>query len=72
MYLLRWILQVEQETGIHLTLGDMVDLTAFLDPSTGGRVFRSPVSWDSFLSLILMFGSTGIKWSEETFLNFGI
>ncbi|KAJ6703673.1 UDP/ADP-SUGAR PYROPHOSPHATASE [Salix viminalis] len=34
--------EVEEETGIHLTLGDMVDLTAFLDPSTGGRVFPSP------------------------------
>ncbi|KAB5564427.1 hypothetical protein DKX38_004481 [Salix brachista] len=36
--------EVEEETGIHLTLGDMVDLTAFLDPSTGGRVFPSPIS----------------------------
>ncbi|KAJ6326851.1 hypothetical protein OIU78_013859 [Salix suchowensis] len=36
--------EVEEETGIHLTLGDMFDLTAFLDPSTGGRVFPSPIS----------------------------
>ncbi|XP_062147018.1 nudix hydrolase 14, chloroplastic isoform X2 [Alnus glutinosa] len=37
--------EVEEETGIHLNLEDMVDLTAFLDPVTGCRVFPSPVSW---------------------------
>ncbi|KAK3012155.1 hypothetical protein RJ639_010454 [Escallonia herrerae] len=35
--------EVEEETGIHLNLDDMVDLTAFLDPSTGCRVFPSPI-----------------------------
>ncbi|KAH0742409.1 hypothetical protein KY290_035452 [Solanum tuberosum] len=34
--------EVEEETGIHLNAHDMVDLTAFLDASTGGRVFPSP------------------------------
>lgn len=38
------MIQVEEETGIHLNVHDMVDLTAFLDASTGGRVFPSPVS----------------------------
>lgn len=37
--------QVEEETGIHLNVHDMVDLTAFLDSSTGARVFPSPVSF---------------------------
>ncbi|KAJ0049135.1 hypothetical protein Pint_15973 [Pistacia integerrima] len=35
--------EVEEEIGINLNVEDMVDLTAFLDPSTGGRVFPSPV-----------------------------
>ncbi|KAK2989137.1 hypothetical protein RJ640_027211 [Escallonia rubra] len=35
--------EVEEETGIHLNLDDMVDLTAFLDPSTGCKVFPSPL-----------------------------
>lgn len=71
MYLMPWFLQVEEETGIHLKLGDMVDLTAFLDPSTGGRVFPSPVSWHLCFYLILMFGSTSINLSQKTFWNFG-
>ncbi|PHU28305.1 Nudix hydrolase 14, chloroplastic [Capsicum chinense] len=37
--------EVEEETGIHLNVHDMVDLTAFLDSSTGARVFPSPVSF---------------------------
>lgn len=36
--------QVEEETGINLNVEDMIDLTAFLDPSTGCGVFPSPVS----------------------------
>lgn len=36
--------EVEEETGIHLNKEDMVELTAFLDPSTGGKIFPSPVS----------------------------
>jgi len=39
-----WIYQVEEEIGIKLKKEDMVDLTAFLDPSTGYRIFPSPVS----------------------------
>ncbi|XP_031258853.1 nudix hydrolase 14, chloroplastic-like isoform X2 [Pistacia vera] len=35
--------EVEEEIGINLNVEDMVDLTAFLDPSTGGRVFPSPM-----------------------------
>jgi hypothetical protein len=34
---------VEEETGIKLNLEDMVDLTALLDPATGGRMIPSPV-----------------------------
>ncbi|KAF5734454.1 nudix hydrolase 14 chloroplastic-like [Tripterygium wilfordii] len=34
--------EVEEETGINLKLQDMIDLTAFLDASTGHRVFPSP------------------------------
>ncbi|XLS50841.1 hypothetical protein HN51_011518 [Arachis hypogaea] len=33
---------VEEETGIKFKLEDMVDLTAFLDSSTGCRFFPSP------------------------------
>ncbi|XP_052113912.1 vacuolar protein sorting-associated protein 2 homolog 3-like [Arachis duranensis] len=35
---------VEEETGIKFKLEDMVDLTAFLDSSTGCRFFPSPAS----------------------------
>lgn len=35
--------QVEEETGLRLNIDDLVDLTAFLDPSTGNQVFPSPV-----------------------------
>uniref|UniRef100_A0A2P2KFY0 Nudix hydrolase 14ic n=2 Tax=Rhizophora mucronata TaxID=61149 RepID=A0A2P2KFY0_RHIMU len=42
--------EVEEETGIHLKVEDMVDLTSFLDPSTGCRVFPSPVRFH-FISL---------------------
>ncbi|XLS90210.1 hypothetical protein HN51_066218 [Arachis hypogaea] len=34
--------EVEEETGIKFKLEDMVDLTAFLDSSTGCRFFPSP------------------------------
>ncbi|XP_052111831.1 nudix hydrolase 14, chloroplastic-like [Arachis duranensis] len=36
--------EVEEETGIKFKLEDMVDLTAFLDSSTGCRFFPSPAS----------------------------
>ncbi|GMY30155.1 nudix hydrolase 14, chloroplastic [Fagus crenata] len=45
--------EVEEETGIHLDLENMVDLTAFLEPSTGCRVFPSPGGCDEEISLFL-------------------
>ncbi|XP_034676140.1 nudix hydrolase 14, chloroplastic [Vitis riparia] len=54
--------EVEEETGIHLNLQDMVDLTAFLDPSTGCRLFPSPGGCDEEISLFLYKGSV----SKET------
>lgn len=45
--------EVEEETGIHLNQEDMVDLTAFLDPSTGCRVFPSPGGCDEEISVFL-------------------
>lgn len=50
------IREVEEETGIQLNLGDMVDLTAFLDPTTGCRVLPSPGGCDEELSLLLYRG----------------
>lgn len=44
-FYLNTLWQVEEETGICLKKEDMVDLTAFLDQSTGCRMFPSPVSW---------------------------
>ncbi|XP_054824513.1 nudix hydrolase 14, chloroplastic isoform X2 [Prosopis cineraria] len=35
--------EVEEETGISLNVVDMIDLTAFLEPSTGCRVIPSPL-----------------------------
>ncbi|CAN1333015.1 Nudix hydrolase 14, chloroplastic [Linum perenne] len=49
--------QVEEETGIQLKLEDMVDLTAFLDPSTGQRVIPSPGGCDEEISIFLYRGS---------------
>lgn len=37
------LIQVEEETGINLNVRDMVNLTAFLDPTTSCKVFPSPV-----------------------------
>uniref|UniRef100_A0A5B7BEW4 Nudix hydrolase domain-containing protein n=1 Tax=Davidia involucrata TaxID=16924 RepID=A0A5B7BEW4_DAVIN len=51
--------EVEEETGIRLNLDDMVDLTAFLDPSTGCRVFPSPGGCDEEISLFLYRGHVG-------------
>ncbi|KAG2681342.1 hypothetical protein I3843_11G139900 [Carya illinoinensis] len=51
--------EVEEETGIHLNLEDMVDLTAFLEPSTGSRVFPSPGGCDEDISLFLYRGCVG-------------
>ncbi|KAJ7944835.1 Nudix hydrolase 14 chloroplastic [Quillaja saponaria] len=51
--------EVEEETGIQLNLKDMIDLTAFLDPSTGSRVFPSPGGCDEGISLFLYRGRVG-------------
>ncbi|CAK9173122.1 unnamed protein product [Ilex paraguariensis] len=48
--------EVEEETGIHLKIDDMIDLTAFLDPATGCRVFPSPGGCDEDISLFLYRG----------------
>ncbi|XP_021754037.1 nudix hydrolase 14, chloroplastic-like [Chenopodium quinoa] len=45
--------EVEEETGINLNKEDMVELTAFLDPSTGGKVFPSPGGCDEELNVFL-------------------
>ncbi|CAI8609655.1 unnamed protein product [Vicia faba] len=45
--------EVEEETGIKLNVEDMVDLTAFLDSSTGRTVFPSPGGCDEDISIFL-------------------
>ncbi|XP_075505825.1 LOW QUALITY PROTEIN: nudix hydrolase 14, chloroplastic [Primulina tabacum] len=50
------IREVEEETGLQLNLNDVIDLTAFLDPSTGCRVFPSPGGCDEDLGLFLYRG----------------
>ncbi|KAF7828342.1 Nudix hydrolase 14, chloroplastic [Senna tora] len=49
--------EVEEETGIHLNVEDMIDLTAFLDSSTGYRVIPSPGGCDEEISIFLYRGS---------------
>ncbi|GFZ06926.1 nudix hydrolase homolog 14 [Actinidia rufa] len=51
--------QVEEETGISLNLEGMVDLTGFLDPSTGCTVFPSPGGCDEEINLFLYRGHVG-------------
>ncbi|XP_021286895.1 nudix hydrolase 14, chloroplastic isoform X1 [Herrania umbratica] len=48
--------EVEEEIGIQLNLEDMVDLTAFLEPSTGFKVFPSPGGCDEEIGLFLYRG----------------
>lgn len=48
--------EVEEEVGIRLNREDMVDLTAFLDPSTGCRFSPSPGGCDEEISLFLYRG----------------
>ncbi|KAK9203605.1 hypothetical protein WN943_013861 [Citrus x changshan-huyou] len=48
--------EVEEETGIQLKLEDMIDLTAFLYPSTGCKFFPSPGGCDEEISLFLFRG----------------
>lgn len=45
--------EVEEETGIQLNVADMIELTAFLDPSTGCRIFPSPGGCDEDISVFL-------------------
>ncbi|GAB4856963.1 Nudix hydrolase 14, chloroplastic [Ancistrocladus abbreviatus] len=45
--------EVEEETGIHLNVGDMINLTAYLDPSTGSGVLPSPGGCDEEISVFL-------------------
>ncbi|XP_004515746.1 nudix hydrolase 14, chloroplastic-like [Cicer arietinum] len=49
--------EVEEETGINLNVEDMIDLTAFLDFSTGCTVFPSPGGCDEEISIFLYRGS---------------
>ncbi|KAK6935280.1 NUDIX hydrolase domain [Dillenia turbinata] len=49
--------EVEEETGIRLNLEDVIDLTSFLDPSTGCKVFPSPGGCDEEINLFLYRGS---------------
>ncbi|PSS04110.1 Nudix hydrolase [Actinidia chinensis var. chinensis] len=53
------IREVEEETGISLNLEGMVDLTGFLDPSTGCTVFPSPGGCDEEINLFLYRGHVG-------------
>ncbi|CAN8238014.1 unnamed protein product [Cochlearia groenlandica] len=48
--------EVEEEISIKLKKEDMVDLTAFLDPSTGHRIFPSPGGCDEEMSVFLYRG----------------
>ncbi|CAN6215296.1 unnamed protein product [Urochloa humidicola] len=54
--------EVEEETGIKLNLEDMVDLTALLNPATGGRILPSPGGCDEEIGLFLYRGRA----DEET------
>ncbi|KAG6467238.1 nudix hydrolase 14, chloroplastic-like [Zingiber officinale] len=54
--------EVEEEIGISLKKENMVNLTAFLDPNTGCKVFPSPGGCDEELSLFLYKGTA----DEET------
>ncbi|XP_078161928.1 nudix hydrolase homolog 14 [Carex rostrata] len=54
--------EVEEETGLKLKLEDMINLTSFLDPTTGQGVFPSPGGCDEDLRFFLYKG----KVDEET------
>eukprot|EP00252_Welwitschia_mirabilis_P011365 TRINITY_DN2555_c0_g1_i1.p1 TRINITY_DN2555_c0_g1~~TRINITY_DN2555_c0_g1_i1.p1 ORF type:complete len:335 (+),score=73.87 TRINITY_DN2555_c0_g1_i1:65-1069(+) len=45
--------EVEEETGIRINSKDLINLTAFLDPSTGNSVFPSPGGSDEGISIFL-------------------
>ncbi|XP_006846892.2 nudix hydrolase 14, chloroplastic, partial [Amborella trichopoda] len=48
--------EVEEEVGIYLNKDDLVNLTAFLNPSTGCKVFPSPGGSDEEISLLMYRG----------------
>ncbi|XP_057520073.1 nudix hydrolase 14, chloroplastic-like [Amaranthus tricolor] len=45
--------EVEEETGIHLNKEDTIELTAFLEPSTGRKVFPSAGGCDEEIAVFL-------------------
>lgn len=57
--------EVQEETGIHLNKEDMIELTAFLDPSTGGKIFPSPGGCDEEISVFLYRGKVGKEVIEQ-------
>ncbi|KAH9612466.1 hypothetical protein KSS87_012822, partial [Heliosperma pusillum] len=57
--------EVEEETGINLKVEDMVELTSFLDPSTGRKVFPSPGGCDEELSFFLYQGKVAKETIQE-------
>ncbi|KAL9242859.1 hypothetical protein vseg_016817 [Gypsophila vaccaria] len=57
--------EVEEETGISLKVDDMVELTSFLDPSTGRKVFPSPGGCDEELSVFLYQGKVPKETIQE-------
>ncbi|CAN0841667.1 Nudix hydrolase 14, chloroplastic [Linum grandiflorum] len=65
--------EVEEETGIQLKLEDMVDLTAFLNPSTGQRVIPSPVCnvAKHDLSFCTPYTAKNVMLSDSSVLYFG-
>lgn len=48
--------EVKEEIGIHISSGDLINLTAFLDPSTGNKMFPSPGGCDEEISLLFYGG----------------
>eukprot|EP00249_Psilotum_nudum_P010630 c22662_g1_i1 orf=225-1220(+) len=48
--------EVEEETSIHIKSSDLINLTSFLDESTGRRMFPSPGGSDEEITLLLYRG----------------
>ncbi|XP_051139960.1 nudix hydrolase 14, chloroplastic isoform X1 [Andrographis paniculata] len=59
------IREVEEETGLHLNQDAVVDLTAFLAPSTGQKVFPSPGGCDEDIGLFLYRGKVDKEIIEQ-------
>ncbi|KAK6935281.1 hypothetical protein RJ641_035436, partial [Dillenia turbinata] len=55
----------EEETGIHLNLEDVIDLTSFLDPSTGCKFFPSPRKCGKAIITQLQGKETGLREHDE-------